>query len=131
MPQYETIVVVPPELGKTATKDVENKLNGVIKKFDGKMSLVEDWGTRRVTRPIKKSGKAHYVYLNYSAKPKSQAEITRVFNIDENIWRFASVKLEEGYDYTKAKASFLPENSDDYKGRRGGGGGGGRRNFRN
>ena len=63
------------------------------------------------------------MYINYTAAPQSQLEITRVFNIDENIWRFGNMKLEDDYDYAKAKQSYLPEAFEDpRKMRRPGGG---------
>jgi small subunit ribosomal protein S6 len=134
MPQYESIFILPPDSNPKSVKTVEEKLEKVIKHTKGSIKTTEDWGIKKLAYPIKKQPRGHFVYVNYTAGSESQSELTRVFNIDDNVLRFASVKLEDDYDYAKAKATFMPEPTYEDRGRGrfhgggrdGGGYGGGR-----
>ena len=113
MPQYETVFILPPDTNPKQIKATEEKLDKIIKKSNGSIKLVEDWGIKKLAYPIKKQPRGHFIYVNYLSDSDAQTEITRVFNIDDHVLRFANVRLEDDYDYTKAKQTFMPEPVDE------------------
>lgn len=118
MAQYETLFILPSDSGPVQLKAVQDKLTGIISKTKGAVKIVEDWGIKKLTYPIRKSARGHFVYVNYDASPETLSEITRVFRIDEGVLRFANVRLPDNYDYTAAKKTFMTEAYDDYRNRR-------------
>ncbi|PZU69141.1 MAG: 30S ribosomal protein S6 [Sphingobium sp.] len=74
-------------LAETATKIVEEN--------EGKVTKVETWGLRSLAYKIAKNRKAHYVMLNIDAPGNVIAELERQTQINEDIIRYMTIKVEE------------------------------------
>src|SRR6478735_5955030 len=74
-------------LAETATKIIED--NG------GKVVKTENWGLRSIAYRIAKNRKAHYVALDLDAPAPAIAELERQSNINEDVIRFLTIKVDE------------------------------------
>jgi len=74
-------------LAEIATKIVEDNA--------GKVTKVETWGLRSLAYKIAKNRKAHYVMLNIDAPGNVIAELERQTQINEDIIRYMTIKVEE------------------------------------
>ena len=74
-------------LAETATKIIED--NG------GKVVKTETWGLRSLAYRIAKNRKAHYVMLEIDAPAGVVAELERQTQINEDIIRYMTVKVDE------------------------------------
>ncbi len=93
MNQYESIIIVNPELDDTALKALEEKFTGLINE-NGKVESVENMGKKKLAYEIKKSNEGIYLLFNFEAKPDSIQELERVYRITDNIMKFIVVKKE-------------------------------------
>lgn len=94
--EYETIYVVRPELTEDTVRALNEKVDGIVGRFEGHILFREDWGKRKLAYPIQKNSKGHYIYLRYLGPTEMIAEIERNLRIDSNLLRFLTVRL--GYD---------------------------------
>ena len=74
-------------LAETATKIIEDN--------NGKVTKTETWGLRSLAYKIAKNRKAHYVMLNIDAPAGVVAELERQTQINEDIIRYMTVKVDE------------------------------------
>ena len=74
-------------LAENATKIIED--NG------GKVVKTETWGLRSLAYRIAKNRKAHYVMLDLDAPAPAVAELERQSNINEDVIRFLTIKVDE------------------------------------
>jgi small subunit ribosomal protein S6 len=74
-------------LAATATEIVES--NG------GKVTKTETWGLKGLAYKIKRNRKAHFVLMNIEAPAGVIAELERQTQINEDVIRYMSVRVEE------------------------------------
>lgn len=95
MRQFETMLLLSPELSGDMRETVLTAMVGIIEREGGKMVETDHWGMRDLAYPIKKMTRGYYVRLVYNAPGKLVAELERNIRITEGIFRFVTVKLEE------------------------------------
>ncbi len=96
--EYETMIVIRPDLDDAVTSGIVEKLEAVITEKSGTILIRDDWGKRKLNYPIAKNQKGHYVLLNYLVKPAEVAELERKIRIDDNVVRFLTIKIAEAVD---------------------------------
>ena len=94
MNKYETVIIIDPTLD-------DEKCNQVVEKFttmignDGKVDSTEAWGKRKLAYPIEKFNEGYYVQINFSSNPEFIDELTRIYNITDEILKHIVVKKDE------------------------------------
>ncbi|WP_343189928.1 30S ribosomal protein S6 [Buchnera aphidicola] len=86
MNNYEVILIFHPGNSNLVAKLVE-KYVSIIKKYNGKIYRLENWGRRHLSYPIKKFHKGHYVLLNVKVYKKTINMLSNKIRFDENILR--------------------------------------------
>ena len=89
---YETMFIVNPQLSEEDTKAVVEKFTALIAE-NGEEMEVSEWGKRRLAYPINDLVEGYYVLVNYKGDPAFIAELTRLFNINENIMRSMTTRV--------------------------------------
>lgn len=91
---YETLFIVDPTIGDDAVKAAVEKFTALIAE-NGTISEINEWGKRRLAYPINDINEGHYVVVTYKSEPEVPAELERLFNINEQIMRSMTLKLDE------------------------------------
>ena len=94
MNNYESVVIINPNITEEAMKALESKITGLINQ-NGKVESVENMGKKRLAYEIKKNREAFYVIINFEAKPDSIAELERNYRITDDVLKFIVVKKEK------------------------------------
>ena len=95
MRQYETMVLLSPEL---TDETVEEKISGFEKKVadgGGEVLDVDRWGKKRLAYPINRQRHGIYFIVTYHSEPEVVADIERDMRIDEETWRYMTVRMDE------------------------------------
>lgn len=95
MRQYETMVLLSPELADEA---VEEKISGFEKRIaegGGEVLNVDRWGKKRLAYPINRQRHGIYFIVTYHSEPGIVAGIERDMRIDEDTWRYMTVRMDE------------------------------------
>lgn len=94
MANYETLLLLSPEIGEDGRKEILDKLTGVITGANGEVAELDDWGMRTLAYPVEKQTRGYYVRLVYSGPGPLVAELERNIRITDGIFKFLTVKLE-------------------------------------
>ena len=96
MYQYETVILLRPDLSETdinkVKAEIENKINEV-----GKVTTNEDIGKRKLAYDIQKNKEAYYIVYNYQtdkSHKESVAKIEAFYRTLEEIIKFITVREE-------------------------------------
>ncbi|MBE6659761.1 MAG: 30S ribosomal protein S6 [Ruminococcaceae bacterium] len=87
---YETMFIVNPQLSEDDTKAIVEKFTALMAE-NGEIEQVNEWGKRRLAYPINDLMEGYYVLVNHKADTQFIAELTRLFNINENIMRSMTI----------------------------------------
>lgn len=95
MRQFETLILLSPELSADSREGVLNAITGIIEREGGKLVEMDQWGMRDLAYPVHKLMRGFYVRLVYDAPPALVAELERNLRITDGIFKFLTVKLAE------------------------------------
>ena len=87
---YETLFVVDVTRSEEEQKALIEKFTSLIAE-NGTVEAVNEWGKRRLAYPINDLMEGYYVLVNHKADTQFIKELTRLFNINENIMRSMTI----------------------------------------
>lgn len=96
--EYETIVIIRPDVEEAAVMSVAEMIETIVKDNGGHVLDREDWGKRKLSYPIQKQQRGHYLRLNYLCTAPLIAEIERRIRLGETTMRFMTVRLADAVD---------------------------------
>ena len=95
MPLYEHVFLARQDLAQAQVDALAENATKIIEDNGGKIVKTETWGLRSLAYRIAKNRKAHYVMLDIDAPAAAIAELERQSNINEDVIRFLTIKVEE------------------------------------
>ena len=98
MKRYETFVIVDPDVSDDNRNQLLDRLKEVITNQQGKLVLVDEWGSRKLAYEIKKKSRGYYVRLDYCGTGALVDELERLFRIDDRIMKYMTVLLSDSVD---------------------------------
>ncbi|NJK88164.1 MAG: 30S ribosomal protein S6 [Myxococcales bacterium] len=102
--EYETVVVLQPELSDDAVNDALEKLREAVTRKNGEILREEGWGKKKLAFEIKKMPRGNFVTMHYVAPSDAVSEIERVIRNSDAIIRFTSHRLGEVTDIEAKRA---------------------------
>lgn len=98
MRRYETTYVLRPTLGEEQFTEIIDRTNDIIKNDGGAVIWLERWGTKKLAYEINKENHGYYIYFDFAAPGSTVQEMERIFNIDDRVLRFLTIKLADSID---------------------------------
>src|SRR4051812_1866267 len=95
MALYEHVFLARQDLAQAQVDALAEAATKIIEEGQGKVVKTETWGLRSLAYRIAKNRKAHYVMLEIDAPTDVVAELERQLNINEDIIRFMTVRIDE------------------------------------
>ena len=128
MPLYEHVFLARQDLAQAQVDTLAENASKIITDNGGKIAKTENWGLRSIAYRIAKNRKAHYVALDVDAPAPAIAELERQTNINEDVIRFLTLRVDE--HETGPSAMMRRGERDRERGPRGDGDRGDRGGFR-
>jgi small subunit ribosomal protein S6 len=128
MPLYEHVFLARQDLAQAQVDALAENATKIIEDNGGKVVRTETWGLRNLAYRIAKNRKAHYVALDVDAPAPAIAELERQTNINEDVIRFLTLRVDE--HETGPSAMMRRGERDRERGPRGDGDRGDRGGFR-
>ena len=128
MPLYEHVFLARQDLAQAQVDALAENATKIIEDNGGKVVRTETWGLRNLAYRIAKNRKAHYVALDVDAPAPAIAELERQTNINEDVIRFLTLRVDE--HETDPSAMMRRGERDRERGPRGDGDRGDRGGFR-
>jgi small subunit ribosomal protein S6 len=95
MPLYEHVFLARQDLAQAQVDALAENASKIITDNGGKVVKTENWGLRSIAYRIAKNRKAHYVMLDLDAPAPAIAELERQSNINEDVIRFLTLRVDE------------------------------------
>ncbi len=95
MALYEHVFLARQDLAQAQVDALAEAATKIVEDNKGKVVKTETWGLRSLAYKIAKNRKAHYVMLNIDAPAGVVAELERQTQINEDIIRYMTIKVDE------------------------------------
>ena len=114
MPLYEHVFLARQDLAQAQVDALAENATKILTDNGGKVLNTETWGLRSLAYRIAKNRKAHYVMLDVDAPPAAMAELERQTNINEDVIRFMTIRVDE---HEKGPSAMMRRGERDRDGR--------------
>jgi small subunit ribosomal protein S6 len=94
MALYEHVFLARQDLAQAQVDALAENATKILTDNGGKVVKTETWGLRSLAYRIAKNRKAHYVMLDVDAPPAAMAELERQTNINEDVIRFMTIRVD-------------------------------------
>ncbi len=94
MPFYECVLIARNDVTQQQVEGVADIIAAQLEGEGGTIQKREYWGLRSLAYRIKKNRKGHYMLLGLDAKPASINEMERQLNLNEDVLRFLTLRIE-------------------------------------
>lgn len=85
--EYEFTLIVRGDIGEQESTKVFSTYEKLMTGDKGEILRRDDWGVKRLSFPMKKCYRGHYVFYDFVGTPDNLAEMKRLMRIDENVLR--------------------------------------------
>ena len=110
MPLYEHVFLARQDLAQAQVDALAENATKIIEDNGGKVAKTETWGLRSIAYRIAKNRKAHFVMLDVDAPPPAVAELERQTNINEDVIRFMTIRVDA---HEKGPSAMMRRNDRD------------------
>jgi small subunit ribosomal protein S6 len=98
MTEYETTMVMRPDLGGDAIESTLDRVREVLKTQGGKLIAINHWGKKKLAFDIKKQSRGIYVHAQFLGQKGLVAELERNLRITDHILRYETICVAKGVD---------------------------------
>ena len=95
MPLYEHVFLARQDLAQAQVDALAENATKILEDNGGKVVKTETWGLKSLAYKIAKNRKAHFVMLDVDAPAPAIAELERQTNINEDVIRFMTIRVDE------------------------------------
>ena len=111
---YEHVFLARQDLAQAQVDALAENATKILTDNGGSVIKTETWGLRSLAYRIAKNRKAHYVMLDVDAPPAAVAALERQTNINEDIIRFLTIRVDE---HEKGPSAMMRRSDRDRDGR--------------
>jgi small subunit ribosomal protein S6 len=95
MRQYETMVLLSPDLEEDAVEERISSFEKHITENGGEILEIDRMGKKRLAYEINDQRHGIYFVVTYKSEDEIIKELERQFTLDENSWRHMTVRMDE------------------------------------
>lgn len=110
MPLYECVFIARNDVTQQQVEEIANGVASLIESEEGSVQKREYWGLRSLAYRVKKNRKGHYMLLGVDAKAATIKEIERQLNLNEDVLRFMTLRIDA---IDEAPSAILSRKGDD------------------
>lgn len=103
MREYETTLIIQPEISDDGVAALRERLDGVLAGFGSIRLLYDDLGKRRLAYEIQNFQKGRYVLLQLLDDGSHIKGFERALRLEESIIRFLTVQVSDGVEDVEAR----------------------------
>ena len=84
---YELGFILNPEVSEEQTGAILERIEKIVKNYDGQVVKVNQWGRRRLAYPIEHHRDGYYVFIDMILAPETLPELDRTLKVSEEVMR--------------------------------------------
>jgi len=93
--RYEIGFIVTPEVNEEEVKKIIESITATIKKANGVIENLDEWGRKKMAFPIKKNLEGYYVFIQTEVDGAIIADLERRLKQMEKVLRFITLRLDD------------------------------------
>jgi len=101
---YEGMYILSATLSEDARKKAIEKITSSIQYHAGEVRKIFEQGRKRLAYEINKRREGYYYVLYFTASPSSMPELWREYQLNEDLIRFMTLRVEEVPETLEFKA---------------------------
>jgi small subunit ribosomal protein S6 len=109
MREYETTLIIQPEISDEGVGELRERLDGVLGGYGSIRLLYDDLGKRRLAYEIKNFQKGRYVLLQFLDDGSHIKAFERALRLEDSIIRFLTVQVHETVEDVAARKAEAAE----------------------
>ena len=94
MNKYELALVVNAKIEDEARTAAVDKVKGIIEKFGGTITNVDEWGKKKLAYEIQKMREGFYYFIQFDSDANCPAEVESRIRIMEEVIRFLCIRQD-------------------------------------
>lgn len=95
MRNYEGAFIIDPDLPADVVKSATAQLQELIKKNQGRVDALQEWGKRRLAYKIRKKNDGVYVIINFHMPSLEMKKFEQSLRLNDQIMRYLIVNKDE------------------------------------
>jgi small subunit ribosomal protein S6 len=107
--EYESTLIIQPEISDDGVAALRERLDGVLAGFGAIRLLYDDLGKRRLAYEIQNFQKGRYVMLQFLDDGSNVKAIERALGLEDSIIRFLTVQVSDAVEDVAARRSEAAE----------------------
>ena len=107
MREYETIILVKPDIGDEPLNKLAQRVKGIIETGQGKFVALDNWGKRKLAYDIERYPKAVYLHAHYLGKSDLPSELERNMRNSDDVIRYMTIVLKADVDAASYESKAL------------------------
>ena len=92
---YEHTIITRQDVSSSQLNQLQEKYSQIVKKNEGDIVKLENWGLMNLSYLIKKNKKGNYIHFKIKADGKIISELEKSEKIDKNLLRYLTVKVKK------------------------------------
>ena len=92
---YEHTIVARQDTSPSQLKQLEEKYSKIVKKNEGDVVKLENWGLMNLSYIIKKNKKGNYIHFKFKGPTKIITDLEKNESMDKNLLRYLTVKVKK------------------------------------
>ena len=93
--KYEIGFIINPDATEEDVKKIIDSIVAIIKKADGSIENIDEWGRRKLAYPIEKHHEGIYVFINTDVVGSIFSDLERRLKLSEKVMRFIVLRLDD------------------------------------
>jgi small subunit ribosomal protein S6 len=93
--RYEIGFIITPDANEEEVKKIVESISSTIKKAQGVIESVDEWGRKKMAYPIKKNLEGYYVFIQTEVDGAVIADLERRLKQIEKVLRFITLRLDD------------------------------------
>ena len=103
--EYETVYVLRPDVTKENLDRVSTRVDEVVKREGGQLTLVESWGRRQLAYTVRKHRRGVYFCVKYVGTGRIVSELERNLRMFDDVLKYQTVFVRAGVDTAQLAVS--------------------------
>ncbi len=103
MREYETTLIIQPEISDEGIGALQERLDGILEGFGAVRLLYDDLGKRRLAYEIQNFQKGRYVMLRFLDDGSNIKGLERALGLEDSIIRFLTVQVSDAVEDVAAR----------------------------
>lgn len=84
---YELGFILNPEVSEEQTRAILERIEQIVRNYDGQIVKVNQWGRRRLAYPIQHHRDGYYAFIDMILTPETVLELDRTLKVSEEVLR--------------------------------------------